>query len=369
MGTVRRPPAGSVQTLTVVVLVVVALAAAVAAGVWFAQIKKPVDLQQSEQDELFRKLTLGPERVTNALDPAYADGDGDLIADPPKDPARLVDPPTLTFCYVAVEDPGPFEEAFKDLMAHVAQATGKRVEYLEVGSTNEQLRALRDGALHVTGFNTGGVPIAVNACGFVPVSLLAGPDDGGFYKMQVIVRANSLIRALSDLRGHELTLTDASSNSGYKAPLVLLRDAGLVPGRDYGIRYSLSQDASIEGIASGDYEAAAVASDVLTRAVAAGKIKPEQFRVIHESGQFPSAALGYAHNLKPELAAKVREALLKFDWAGTSMSAYFNKAGKTRFVPADYKKDWEAVRRIDDEIGYVHRLAEPTTQPAATRPS
>lgn len=365
----RRSAGGSAQSLIVVVLAVVALAAVVTAGVWFSQIKKPVDQHQVEQDEVFQKLTLGPQRVTNTLDAAYTDADGDLLADAPKDPARFIDPPVLNFCYVAVEDSAPFRQAFADLMAHLERETGRPVKYVEFASTTEQLRALRDGELHVTGFNTGGVPIAVNACGFVPVSLLAGPDNSGFYRMQVIVRAGSPVRALSDLKGHELTLTEASSNSGYKAPLVLLRDAGLVPGRDYGIRYSLGQDASIDGIAAGSYEAAAVASDVLKRAVAAGRIKPEQFRVIHESDEFPSAALGYAHNLKPELAASIRAALLKFDWTSTSLAAYFNNAGQTRFVPADYRKDWETVRRIDDEIGYLHRLPEPTAQPAATQPS
>jgi phosphonate transport system substrate-binding protein len=101
-----------------------------------------------------------------------------------------------------------------------------------------------------------------------------------------------------------------------------------------------------------------VASDVLKRAVCAGRISPNDFRVIHESNPFPSAALGYAHNLKPDLAAKLRGCCLNFDWKGTSLGQYFADAGQTRFAPADYKKDWDLVRRIDNEIGYAHRLPE-----------
>lgn len=358
---------------TLVVLLAAVLVSAVVAGAaWFSLVKRPTEQSQREQNEVFARLTLGSEKVANQLDPRFTDTNGDLVADPPADPARCIDPPTLYFSYVSVDDAAPFKEAFKDLMAHLSRQTGRPVEYAEFSGTLEQLRALRDGALHVTGFNTGGVPIAVNAAGFVPVSLLAGPNDNGFYRMQIIVRAGSPIQQVQDLKGRELTLTEASSNSGYKAPLVLLRDFGLVPGRDYGIRYSLGQEASIDGIADGTYEAAAVASDVLRRAVGAGRISASQYRVIHESSDFPSAALGYAHNLTPELAAKVRQALLTFDWANTSLAAFFTNAGQSRFVPADYRKDWELVRRIDNEIGYAHRIPDPapalptpSTQPAA----
>ena len=35
------------------------------------------------------------------LDPRFADADGDLIADPPKDPAQLVSPDVLVFSFIA----------------------------------------------------------------------------------------------------------------------------------------------------------------------------------------------------------------------------------------------------------------------------
>src|SRR5438105_4443336 len=39
--------------------------------------------------------------VVNKLDPSFTDADGDLIADAPADPSKLIDPPTITFCFVA----------------------------------------------------------------------------------------------------------------------------------------------------------------------------------------------------------------------------------------------------------------------------
>lgn len=355
---------GVSSAFLLVLLALIVTAAVVSITVWVSVVRNPSQAYLGERQQQFIQLTGLATPVTNKLDPRYVDADGDLVADAPTDPAKLIDPPTLRFSYVTVDDATEFKAAFADLLAFLSKETGRPVEYVEFNSTEEQLRALRDGQLHVAGFNTGGVPIAVDAAGFVPVSILAGDELKGFYKMQIIVPADSRIARLEDLRGRELALTDASSNSGYKAPLVILKEAGLTPGIDYGIRYSGGQDASIDGIANRQYHAAAVASDVLKRAIGADRIHTNQFKVIHESGDFPSAALGYAHNLKPELAAKVRGALLKFDWKGTSLEKYFASAGQSHFAPADYKKDWELVRKIDDQIGYAHVIRE--SPPAVT---
>ena len=52
---------------------------------------------------------------------------------------------------------------------------------------------------------------------------------------------------------------------------------------------------SIEGIAKGEYQAAAVSADMLARAEATGVIAKNQYRSIYKSESFPSAALGYVY--------------------------------------------------------------------------
>jgi phosphonate transport system substrate-binding protein len=235
--------------------------------------------------------------------------------------------------------------------------TGKPVEFVAVTSTDEQLKDLRDGKLQITALNTGNVPIGVCEAGFVPVAALGDSNGSSKYEMEIVVAADSPIKTVDDLRGHELTLTDPGSNSGYKAPLVLLKsDFGLMPGKDYGVRYSGGHQQSIRGLAHGTYEAIAIANDVLMHEVSEGNIKPEKFRSIYKSESFPAAAFGYAYNLKPELAAEIRGALLDFDWKGTSLEKEFASSNQTRFVPVNYKNDWALIRRIDDAIGFAYQV-------------
>ena len=302
------------------------------------------------------------ETVGLKLADRFTDADGDLVADPPKDPKEFVDPPTINFSYVATTDPEVFRERFKEFVAYLSKEIGRPVEYTLYNSPEEELRALFDGKLHVAGINTGNIPSAVNQCGFVPFCGLASEQGVASYQMQIIVPAGSPIQKVADLRGKELTLTEPGSNSGFKAPLVFLSKEGLQPGRDYTPRYSGGHRESIEGIARKTVQAAAVASDVMKRAMADDppQITKEQFRVIYQSENFPTAGFGYVWNLNPELAEKVKKAFFSFEWKGTGVEKEFAASNQSKFVAVSFKKDFEVVRQVDDAIRANRTVAEAT---------
>lgn len=329
----------------------------IVAAIWYVSVSQPLQASREfTQEVVLRTAGLGKATV-NRLDPRFADANNDLVADMPADPAQQIDPPVLYFSYIAVEEPEHFRDVFKEFIAHLSKATGKPVEYQLLHSTGDQLKALRDGQLHICGLNTGAVPMAVDLCGFVPIGKLASSDGIASYRMQLIVPAKSTLKSAADLRDQELTVTEPGSNSGFKAPLELLRDVyGLEPERDYRLRYSHGHDESIAGIASGEYAVAAVAGDVLRRAVARGDIKTNQFRIIYESEAFPTAAIGQVYNLKPELAEKIRQAIFDFDWNGTEMAKEFAQSEQSKFVPANFKDDWSLVRKIDDHMGTTYKI-------------
>jgi len=354
----NQRPRGAASTLAVVILALIVAAAAIGAAIYIVTIQRPTQQQLGEvQQAVIHMSGLGTP-VSNKLDAKFVDANGDGIADPPTDASQLIDPPTLVFSYIATEDPKQFEDAFKDFVAALSKATGRKVEYMEFTSTEDELKALRDGKLHIVGLSTGSIPIAVDACGLVPVCSLGDDKGKALTQMEIIVPSDSSIKSVQELKGHELTLTEPGSNSGYKAPLVLLKNEpyNMLPGRDYGIRYSGGQDKSIAGIASKQYQAAAVASDVLQRDVAAGAIKQSDFRSIFKSSSFPTAGLGYVYNLKPELAAKIKEAMVSYDWKGTSLEKQFAATGQNKFTLVNYKDDWALVRDIDNQIGYAHQV-------------
>lgn len=332
----------SMTRLMVTILVVILIAV----GAYY------VGLQQNPKGDSSRtKRIFGLDKPhPNLLADIYTDADGDKVADPPQEPARWVDPQAILFSYIAAPNSQAYEKAWQPLVDHLAQVTGKPVQYVRFESARDQMLALREGRLHVTAMNTGNVPEAVSQHGFVPVAAPAKEDGSHGYTMKIIVPADSEIKSPTDLAGHNIAFTDPGSNSGFKAPMVLLMtDFGLDPDRDYHFVFSRGHEQSIAGVAEGRYEAAAVASDMLARAVARGDIEASAVRTIYESEQFPAAAIGYIYNLKPELAEKVREALLGFKVADSSITEELAE-GVVGFAPVSYKDDWALVRRIDSNV-------------------
>jgi phosphonate transport system substrate-binding protein len=285
-----------------------------------------------------------------ALDKAYCDRNGDLVADLPTDPKKIVNPSVLIFSYTPTEDPAVYQKAWDGFLKYLEKTTGKRVVFFPVQSNAAQYEAMRSGRLHIAGVNAGGNALAVNCAGYVPFTMMASADGSFGYEMEIVVPADSPIKTPADLKGHKIAFTDATSNSGFKAPSAILKaDFNLEAKRDFEPVFSGKHDNSILGVVNKDYEAAAVANSVLNRMLDRKVFEPSKIRSIYKSQTFPTTGYGYAYNLDPKLVEKIKEAFFNFPWEGSALQAEFKKEGK--FIPIDYKKDWDVMRKIDEATG------------------
>ncbi|MEY3873046.1 MAG: hypothetical protein RLZZ296_2041 [Pseudomonadota bacterium] len=289
-----------------------------------------------------------------AMDPRYKDTNGDMVADTPTLASELRDPATLVFAYTPVEDPAVYAKVWDSFIAHLSKVTGKKVQFFPVQSNAAQIEAMRAGRLHVAGFNTGSNPLAVSCAGFVPFAMMASKDNRFGYEMEIITHPGSGVSKVADIKGKRMAFTSETSNSGYKAPSALLRDEfKLEAGKDFTAVFSGKHDNSILGVANKDYPVAAIANSVKIRMEARGMVKPDQTTVIYKSQTFPTTGYGHAHNLKPELAAKIKEAFFSFNWEGTELAKEFNKGEppQEKFMPITFKQHWQVVRDIDRAMG------------------
>ena len=192
------------------------------------------------------------------------------------------------------------------------------------------------------------------------------PGGGIGYTLQLITYKDSPIKSVADLKGKRVAHVAPSSNSGDIAPRALFGAMGVVPGKDYEVLYSGKHDNSVMGVVNKDYDAAPVASTVVERMQARGMFKPDALRVVYESSPFPRTAFGVAHNLAPELKAKIREAFLSFDFKKSKLATEFKDT--ERFAAISYKEAWRDVRTIQKASG-VHRTRRKACPSSAPRPS
>ena len=284
------------------------------------------------------------------LDKAYCDRNGDLVADAPADPKQLINPSTLIFAYTPVEDPALYSKVWDGFIKHAEKVTGKKVVFFPVQSNAAEIEAMRSGRLHIAGISTGPTPIAVNCAGYVPFAIM-GTQGGTFgYEMEIIVPADSPIKTPADLKGKKVAFTAPTSNSGFKAPSAILEsEFNLKAERDFTPVFSGKHDNSVLGVANKDYDAAAIANEVMFRMFERKVVDKAKIRTVYKSETFPTTSYGIAHNLDSALAAKIKEAFFTFPWEGSALKAEFKT--EDRFVPITYHKDWSVIRKIDAATG------------------
>ncbi|MCA3062006.1 MAG: phosphate/phosphite/phosphonate ABC transporter substrate-binding protein [Rhodocyclaceae bacterium] len=300
-----------------------------AAGVWSLSVSQPVAAQDCKH--------------RGDLDAMYCDENKDLVADTPKDSKKLKNPNTIVFTYTPVEDPAVYEKIFQPFTQDLGKCLDKRVVFYQVNSNAAEIEAMRSGRLHVGGFSTGPTAFAVNIAGAVPFAVKGTEKEFQGYNLLVIVKKSSPYMKLADLKGKKVAHTSPSSNSGHMAPLALFPAEGLTPDKDYKILFSGKHDQSIMGVNSGDYDAAAVASDVYHRMASRGQIKEDDFRIIYKSNKFPTSSFAYAHDLDPALAKKLVKCFYDYRFTPEMVKAF---DGADRFFPVNFQKDWEVVRQV-----------------------
>jgi phosphonate transport system substrate-binding protein len=110
----------------------------------------------------------------------------------------------------------------------------------------------------------------------------------------------------------------------------------LIAKRDYEPVFSGKHDNSVLGVANKDYDAAAIANEVVFRMFERNVVDKAKICTIYKSETFPTTGYGVAHNLDPALQAKIKEASLP---SLGRLIAQAEFKGQDKFVPITYKKD------------------------------
>jgi phosphonate transport system substrate-binding protein len=190
--------------------------------------------------------------------------------------------------------------------AGVQQALGARqIEYAALGSS----------AYAGTWLDTNG---AVE-----PILTVEGDDGSTSYISVIVVRADSGITSLEDMRGRSLAWADPNSASGYLIPRFELRSAGIgvEPGQYFGrVGFGGGHEQAVVAMLQRQYDAAVTwgtgtgdAALGFTRGnlramVDKGMLRPGAFRIIWQSRPIQNGPL----TMRSDLPAEFREDIMRF---------------------------------------------------------
>lgn len=144
-----------------------------------------------------------------------------------------------------------------------------------------------------------------------PLGSITREDGSSSYAAALVVREDSPLRALADLRGKRIGWVDAWSAAGFVVPRIELARAGFVPSATFVEEtFHGSHDAAMRALGTGACDVAAtfVRTSEGGEPLEGGWSKHEGLRVLAVLGSIPSDVIAVRRNLGPVELERVFEA-------------------------------------------------------------
>ncbi|MGX6977881.1 phosphate/phosphite/phosphonate ABC transporter substrate-binding protein [Vagococcus elongatus] len=194
--------------------------------------------------------------------------------------------------------------------------------------------------------------------GVEPVATTKSGDAEEYKTVFVAKSDNDEINDLKDLEGKNFAFVDPASSSGYLYPkYTLVKELGLEPNQmeesNYffkTVAYSGKHDTSLMGVAKGDYDAAAVAKQIISMMTDSGLVKEDDFKIIGETSVIPNALYIMRSDLPDDLKEKIKEFYLQYEDEEYFETFYKDKT--TRFTEvdlADYSETNDMLKTLNVE--------------------
>lgn len=197
----------------------------------------------------------------------------------------------------------------------LTESTGLSVTS-NVGTDFSSVReAMCAGQAHIGWLNTFNYVLANEQCG-VDAAMATSRFGTTTYAGQIVVRADSGITTLEDLRGKVMCWVDPSSTSGYIIPRIMLAANGIDPDADFSQTIEAgSHNNVVTQVYNGDCDAGATFSDARTGIEEEFPDVLEQVVVLATTADIPNDSVSFIAEFPAEMRSEVVAALLSI--AGT----------------------------------------------------
>lgn len=223
------------------------------------------------------------------------------------EPLFSADKPVIYFGVIPRYNPLVMYKRYQPIMDYLTTQTPYRFELKISKDYPEAVRFLKDGVTQIS--SLGDVTFAEANLSYQAMPILKPLNSSGtpYYRSAIIVRSDSPIRSIKELKGRTMAFGSPHSTSGNLIPRYLLWDNGVPIQRLKSYANLQHHDAVAKAILKGQFDAGAV------KDVVAEKYKSHGLRILAWSAPLPSVPFVVSKNTPPEVVAAITGALLKLD--------------------------------------------------------
>ncbi|HID33266.1 MAG TPA: phosphate/phosphite/phosphonate ABC transporter substrate-binding protein [Anaerolineae bacterium] len=199
-----------------------------------------------------------------------------------------------------------------DQLAKMIQDKTGYVIEANVGTDFAAVReAMGAGKAHIGWLNTFNYVLAHEKYG-VDVALVTVRYGSTSYKGQIIVRADSGINSLQDLKGKVMCWVDPNSTSGYIVPRILLKANGIDPDKDFAKTIEAgSHNNVVTQVYNGECDAGATYVDARSSVEKDIPDVKEKVVVLETTSDIPNDNVSFIKEFPQDMREKIVNALLE----------------------------------------------------------
>lgn len=175
-------------------------------------------------------------------------------------------------------------------------------------------------------------------------------DLVNFYKSEILVKADSPIKSVADLKGKKMGWQGVTSAAGYVYPGLLLKKAGVDPVKDVtGVQFQ-GHDKAVIALLNGQVDAVGVFQDIRTNMI---KDYPEIFKqtkVLAFSDKIPNDTIAVRSDMDAAWKKKIQDAFLALGNDPEGQKIIFDVYTHKGYVVAN-DSDFNIVRDANKEMG------------------
>ncbi len=266
----------------------------------------------------------------------------------------------FTIAYAPNESTAESADARNGLAKDLSEVLGCEVEEIQASDYNAIIEALRTGKADMAYMGSQALALGVERTDLEPIVMKAeeGDPEKAIYHSVFIVKSDSEINSIEDIKGKTMAFVDPDSTSGNLVPTAeiiqafadeeLNSDILHTNGAFFeAVSFSGSHQAGLQAVIKGDVDVVPISDQILASEIAHGNAAEGDVKIIHESGAIPAEAMVVGEHVTQETREKLTQFLTAYD-----NEDYFTdviKVPGARFVECDMS-DYEEIVELNKII-------------------